>query len=170
MSKSTNEVILQKFLPQEFNYAFLSSSHVEGTEEFSCKLRCNLKTEDMVKNWLKAFEEKTCTKWLIRDVNLCDSIDAKFDCSRDYVCQLNSKGKTENSKRNHNCKAHIKFRIKRDSKWVRCRDKFAKRGLIAVVNISFKHSHRVKNAMAWNLLRPTSDTLRDFKEYFRNGE
>ncbi|KAF4531068.1 hypothetical protein B566_EDAN017142 [Ephemera danica] len=43
-----------------------------------------------------------------------------------------------------------------------------KRGLFAIVSISFKHSHRVTNATAWNLLRPSNQTLQELDQNFRN--
>jgi hypothetical protein len=170
MASSVNEEIKEKFLPEEFKYVFQSSSHNSDTEEFTCKVRCNLKSEDMVKEWLSAFEFKTHTKWIVRDVNLCESLHSKYEYSKDYVCQLNSKNKTEHSMRNLKCKAFLKFRIKKDNKFVKCRDNFVRRGFLAILTISFVHSHRVKNAIAWKLLRPTYETLQEFKQYFRNGK
>ncbi|KAF4529821.1 hypothetical protein B566_EDAN013989 [Ephemera danica] len=165
----TQDSIKQRFLPENYKYAFLSSSHEEGTEKFSCQLRASIKSEPMANEWLKKFEEKTHTKWIIRDVNNCQSTFAKFEYSKDYVCQLNSKGKTSNSERNHNCHASIKIRIKKDTKWIKSRDIYVKQGLLAIITIFYDHSHRLNNALAWKLLRPTQDTLNEFIQYFRDG-
>ncbi|XP_063228423.1 condensin-2 complex subunit D3-L-like isoform X1 [Bacillus rossius redtenbacheri] len=79
------------------------------------------------------------------------------------------KGQDVPTQKNKNCKASLTVRIKKDSRNTRYRDPYIKEGLLAVINIDFRHSHLVNVAEAWKWLKRSTDTRDTFLGYFRDG-
>ena len=61
-------------------------------------------------------------------------------------------------KKSQQCSATLLVRIKHDTKFIRCCDPCAKRGLFAIIMIDNRHSHLLENAEAWKWLKRTDQT------------
>lgn len=77
--------------------------------------------------------------------------------------------KVANSKKSCKCTAKISFRIKKDNSDVRYRDEFARRGLLAIVEVDNRHNHLIENAEALGWLRRRQETHLYFIDYFNSG-
>lgn len=72
--------------------------------------------------------------------------------------------------KNKQCQASLNVRIKRDTKYTRCRDPYVKEGLRAILRIKFQHSHHINVAEAWGWLKRKDETRQTFIKYFNNGK
>lgn len=73
------------------------------------------------------------------------------------------------SLKNKDCPATLSVRIKKNTKYIRYQDKYAKEGLLGVILIDFHHSHHINEAEAWNWLKRSNETKEIFINYFKSG-
>ncbi|GBN38811.1 hypothetical protein AVEN_173369-1 [Araneus ventricosus] len=70
---------------------------------------------------------------------------------------------------NSNCPATITIKVKLDTKIIRKRDEYAKRGLFAVICKSEAHNHSLETSETLRFL-PSYECRETFVEYFNDGE
>lgn len=162
-------LLRREVLPSNFKY-FFNDKKVKNLENFTFSIRVNIYNEEKWLEWLREFEDKTHTKWIVEKANSCDKLHSKFHYFKNYVCQHNSKNKATDSRRNLVCSAKMSIRIKKDNKYTRCRDEHVKNGMFAIVVMEFSHNHKIQNASAWSMLRPKDELQSVFIDYFRNGK
>jgi hypothetical protein len=67
------------------------------------------------------------------------------------------------------CKAFISLHVKHNNKDMRYRDTYIRVGLVAIIKVTFLHSHRINVAEAWNWLKRHPEIKEIFIRYFNNG-
>lgn len=79
---------IEDFFPDGFVYKVLSNKIIDA-ENFTGEYRVSLKTVADFRKWLRAFEEKTNTAWILKN-NLPARGRCNYVVNRTYVCHHTS--------------------------------------------------------------------------------
>ncbi len=149
--------------PSEYRYEIVKS------DQKSTTIRIDIKNSDQLKLWLENFRICSGVGWIYRR-----GIGSPKRCSlsRHYDCQHSSyqksKSKSDDSGRNTGCKAKIKIRIQKITPKTK-RNKYVKDGLICEIIVHQQHNHSAQTADSLRQIRPTTETQKNFEEYFACG-
>lgn len=86
------------------------------------------------------------------------------------MCQHHSKNKCSGSERNFDCKAFIDVKIKKVNRYSKARDVYLKKQppLGAVVSLNLEHSHPIRTADMFRMLRVTDEVSSIFYTYIHS--
>lgn len=170
MKMSTkDENLLKSFLPEQFTYKFLEISY-ESELKHNTKFRVQeVRNEEDFQKWFEEYKSRSKTGWIISNTDFKKTKRACFEFGRDYQCMLSSRNKTQSSRRNLNCGSKLTVRIKKNTKFVRYRDKLCEEGFYCIIELTANHTHPIENAEALNLLRVSAETEELFVGYFQQG-
>ncbi|KAJ2940234.1 hypothetical protein O0L34_g11801 [Tuta absoluta] len=145
-------------------------------EKFRIELKCQVEKDqtmefyiDFIKNWITKFSKFTASGWIVRHTF---SKMKRLVFRKIFTCQrssFNKKKVVSKETRNQECRAKIDFKIKFINKNTMKNDKDLKEGLNLNIFIDFVHSHKVRTAESYQLLRKMPETEESFQKYFEMG-
>lgn len=146
-------------------------------EAFSAKVQCKLQPCECRLAECRIFMQKfslfSSTNWIVQSRPLAKRLEYRklYICQHASLHKSNKKREGEDSEklRNMKCCASVDFKIKKINKNTIKNDKLLKIGLNVIINFNFQHTHRIKVASAYSLLRCDHETKKTFTQYFEQG-